>query len=89
MRYENKRVKSNVKATWKTVNDILIKVREKMQCDFIEQNGKQIPDKQAIVQAFNNFFSTIGRDTVNSIPDASVDFLHFFYLKGTSQSLYL
>ena len=84
-----KRVRNNMKATWKTINDILMNSKSKVQYDFIECNGERVHDKQSIVDAFNDFFSTIGVDTVKDIPDATVDYMQFLPNNDYSQSMFM
>ena len=60
---------NDAKSTWKVINEILNKKKEKLLIDEIEFDGKTVTNKSEISNLFNNFFSTVGKkihDNVHS-----------------------
>ena len=62
------RFKNDIRNTWKTINEILSKNKEKKTSSTIfKENGTSITDKTDIAKKFNNYFTNIGQSIAESI----------------------
>ena len=61
--------KSDIKGTWKTINDILNKTKKKYTFPsfFRDEENNIITDKLQIANKFNNFFASIGSNLARQI----------------------
>ena len=80
---------NNTKATWKTINQILCRVKKKVNNLCIEIDGDQVFDKEKIVNAFNDYFVHIGDSIVNSLPDAQNNYSDFLPQKEYPHSMFM
>ena len=55
------RFKNDIRNTWKTINDILSKLKNKKSQTVIVENGVTHTDKQNIANKFNQFFTNIAQ----------------------------
>ncbi len=64
-----KKLKSDIKATWKTIKEILNRSKNKSSFPsfFRDENNKVITDKVEIANKFNYFFSTVGSKLAKNI----------------------
>ena len=65
--------KNNLKNVWKKLNSLTGKTKNNHTCNKININGKISTNKKDIANAFNNFFSTIGQNLNNELPETAVD----------------
>ena len=76
MQYCNDKFNKNLhdaKFNWKVINKIL-KPNAKKQNDFqIENNGTKLSGSTKIVNAFNNYFSSVAPSLAAQIPDVGID----------------
>ena len=54
------KVKSNLKGTWKVINNVLNKTKKKSSCKKLRKNNVLTEDKQNLANIFNDYFSEIG-----------------------------
>ena len=53
--------KANVKETWKILNEVINKRKNKPTCpEYFIKNNKRISKKKDIANGFNNFFTNVG-----------------------------
>ena len=62
------KVKSDLKGTWKVINNVLNKTKKKNPCDKLRNENVLIEDKQHIANSFNDYFSTIGSKLIENLP---------------------
>ena len=62
MYYESRfnRIGSDIRCTWKTINEILTKNQTKNKFPIFNDNGSMIADRVNIANKFNVFFTNIG-----------------------------
>ena len=73
--------RTNTKKLWSTVNSLTnTKKSMKQKSCSIVKNKKVISDPVEIADAFNNFFSNIGKDLDSKLPPSQTDALQ--YLTG-------
>ncbi len=70
-------VKDNLAKTWKILNSITSRNKQKHIVDEIVCNRGLINDPQQIADKFNNFFANVGPDLAKKIPPVSNKFNHF------------
>ena len=78
--YENQFSKHahNIKNTWSVIKEILGMKKCKDQIpDFFRENGNIVKDYLEISNGFNNFFSSVGKNLADKIPNTNVDFETF------------
>jgi len=75
----------NVKATWKTINEVISNTSKSKNCGItcIEQENKLITDPTEISNAFNVFFTNIGKKIQNKIRPSKYNFSD--YLKNSNE----
>ena len=70
--------KGNIKKTWDILKQAIGKVRDKSGIHTnIEINGIKENDKQVIAEGFNNFFSTIGKQTSQNVPHVNTNYTSY------------
>ena len=66
---------NNIKKTWATLNEILGRGKQKVYIpDFFKKGIETIVGNQNIAEEFNNFFTKIGPDLANKIPNSEGHF---------------
>ena len=61
--------KANVKDTWKILNEVINKRKNKLTYPgYIIKNNKRISKKDDIANEFNNFFTNVGPNLATNIP---------------------
>ena len=80
--------KANIKETWKTINHVLNKDSNINNITQMKINNAITTDNSSIADSFNDYFSSIGRNLANRIPQTRRSFVH--YLKNrNSDTLFL
>ena len=61
---------SNMKKTWSTINELIGRGKQKAYIpDFFMKGNNKITGNDKIAENFNNFFTEIGPDLANKIPN--------------------
>ncbi len=61
--------RNNIKETWKGIKQLItLKPTKNSFPTTLEVGSSQLSNSQVIANAFNNYFSTVGSNLVNSIP---------------------
>ena len=81
--------RDNIKGTWRVINDLLNKTRDKVQCYTLKHNDENITEPQDIVNTFNNYFRSIGADVIHKIPQTSSTFRDFLPPRKCPNSFFL
>ena len=82
-----KNTRNNIKDTWKTINSIIGRVRNKPQQSILKtEETNNITEPKAISNAFNNFFVRIGSKLASKIQHKGKDY--FDYLIKSAQTCY-
>lgn len=81
--------KSDIKNTWKILNRLCNKANDKTSyCDSFHINNTTVTDPLDISNEFNKYFTNIGKNMADSIPDSDYDIEH--WMKNKNQhSLFL
>eukprot|EP00794_Sanderia_malayensis_P016541 gene16541-18216_t len=61
---------SNMKESWKTINELLNKRSKSSNIDSLKESGSEIVHKKDISNAMNSFFCSIGKDLADKIHPA-------------------
>ena len=70
--------KNNMNKTWQILSTALGKKADKKELPpFFTINEEQISDRSKIAEAFNNYFSSIGKKTSEAVPKSTNDFAHY------------
>ncbi len=70
--------KNNIKKIWNTLNRLIGKTNNKSSFPVTFQiNNTPVTDRQEAAEAFNNFFSKIGLQTSNNVPNVNTNFKSF------------
>ena len=69
--------KSNIKETWKVINNVLNKNKNHNSITQIKSNNTIIKDNSAIANIFNDYFSSIGPNLAKTIPQTNKTFADF------------
>ena len=69
--------KSNMKKTWKGINDLIRSNNKSTHINQINYNNKLINDPKDMSNAFNNFFASVGPSTDKDIPKTPISPLSF------------
>ena len=70
----------NIKKTWDLISEVLNRPKTQTDLPNITLDGRCLTDSADIVRSFNNFFSNIGKNLADSIPEAPISFSS--YLSG-------
>ena len=74
--------KTNVKETWKILNEAINKRKNKPTCpEYFIKNNKIISKKEDIANEFNNFFTNVGPNLAKNIPLPQTDTPIYDYLE--------
>ena len=74
--------KANVKETWKILNEVTNKRKNKPTCPgYFIKNNKRISKKEDIANGFNNFFTNVGPNLTKNIPLPKNDTTIYDYLE--------
>ena len=60
--------KNDIKNTWKTISGIICKSKPNAYPDFFIENGRKLYDKKIIANKFNSYFTDIGPNLAEQIP---------------------
>ena len=83
-----KKQQNNMKQTWNTINTLLGKTKQKLDCSSININNKLNNDAQTIAHHFNNHFANVASKLLKDLPVTTHNFKE--YLPSTStNSLYI
>ena len=82
-------VQNNIRSTWNVINDLLNKKRATVQHFNINHLGKNISDCKEIANLYNDYFRTIGLDTVDTLPHAVHTFDKFLPPRNFLNSFFL
>ena len=74
---------NNSKKSWSVLNGLLGRSRSKDEIS-LEINGELTENKETIVENFNNYFSNVTTEIVNSVPNCDISFRHFLQGSFTS-----
>ena len=71
--------KNNIKGTWKLINSLLNKRKQKSNPTFFVKDEIKITSSKDIADAFNNFFVDIGNRLAGELPvcDTAFEFDYF------------
>ena len=73
--------KANVKETWKILNEVINKCKNKPTYpEYFIKNHKRISKKEDIANGFNNFFTNVGPNLAKNIPLPKHDTTIYDYL---------
>lgn len=97
MYYDNKLkgTKSNIKATWKVINEVINKGGNKPtsnmpQCIINNQDNSEITDPKEICAKFNEYFVNIAKKLAKNLPTSNHNFKYYLQnAKRTSCSMFL
>ena len=74
--------KANVKETWKILNEVINKHKNKPTYpEYFIKNNKRISKKDDIANGFNNFFTNVGSNLAKHIPLPKNDTTIYNYLE--------
>ena len=79
------KVKNDVKKTWRVINSVLGRKKEK-QLFKLRIDGKDINDDLEIANEFNNYFSNVANNLVNKIPTSSSRRKYWEYLRNRNKN---
>ena len=80
--------KGDICATWRTLNDIIGRTRDKTSCTNMYVDGELINDLAVISNKFCEYFTKIGQDYAARIPAAKAPFTHHLH-HAHAHSFYL
>jgi hypothetical protein len=63
----------NTKMVWDVFNEIMSKKKDNGQVNELLVNNVQITDDYEMAENFNDFFSTVGTNIANSLPEVNID----------------
>ena len=69
--------KSNMKKTWKGINDLIRSSNKSSTINQIQHNNTLINDSKVIADTFNNFFANVGPEIDNNTPKTPISPLTF------------
>ena len=72
--------KSNLGASWRILKEVINKKKKSSVCFKFKLNDRDITDKRAISDGFNNFFVNVGPNLASKIPQSSTSCTK--YIKG-------
>ena len=81
-KFEN--CKSDIRATWRSVNHILKPNRNKKQFPTLNVDGQKISGEANVAECFNNYFSKVGSKLDSEVPVNNIDPLSFVNRQSNS-----
>jgi potassium voltage-gated channel Eag-related subfamily H protein 8 len=69
--------RNDIASTWRTLNDIIGKSRDKTCCASMDIDGQKVSDSTIISNKFCEYFTNVGRDCAAKIPHAKIPYAHY------------
>ena len=79
---------NDIKGTWKVIRNIFKSKSKTSSIRSLKIDGEEVEDKKSIVDHFNNYFSNIGLNLSQNVPNSDKSF-HDFLRDPNQQSLFL
>ena len=81
--------KANIKEIWKTINNVSNKNKNHNNITHMKMNNTIINDHSSIAKSFNDYFSGIGPNLANRIPQTEKSFVHYLKNRNTDTLFFI